>query len=138
MSDRAFFDTNVLVYVVGQTDARTPIAESLLAEGGVVSVQVLNELANVARRKLGMSWEEIDDALEAIQTLCPSPLPLTTGTHDSGRRLARKYGYGMYDGLIAAAALEAQCDTLYSEDMQDGQVIEGRVTIRNPFRQAAR
>jgi predicted nucleic acid-binding protein len=133
MSDRAFFDTNILVYVVGQRDKRTEIAEGLLARGGFISVQVLNELANVARKKLGMSWEDIDEAVASIRILCPSPLPLTTETHDAGRRIAAKYGYGIYDGLIAAAALEAECDTLYSEDMQDGQVIEGRVTIRNPF-----
>lgn len=135
MSDKAFFDTNVLVYVVGQKDKRTEAAEALLAGGGVISVQVLNELANVSRKKLKMSWEEIDEALAAIRALCPSPLPLTTKTHDAGRRIAAKYGYSMYDGLIAAAALEADCDTLYSEDLQDGQIIEGRITVRNPFLQ---
>jgi len=133
MSDRAFFDTNVLIYAIGQHDPRTETAEALLAGGGVVSVQVLNELANVSRRKLGMAWEEIGDALAAIRTLCPAPVPLTTETHDAGRHIAAKYGYSMYDGLIAAAALEAHCAILYSEDLQHGQVIEGRVTVRNPF-----
>jgi predicted nucleic acid-binding protein len=133
MSDKAFFDTNVLVYVVGQKDKRTETAEALLAAGGVISVQVLNELASVSRKKLGMSWEEVGEALTAIRTLCPSPVPLTTDTHDAGLRIAAKYGYTIYDSLIAAAALGAECDTLYSEDLQDGQVIEGRVTVRNPF-----
>jgi predicted nucleic acid-binding protein len=133
MSDRAFFDTNVLVYVVGQRDERTAKAEALVAKGGVVNVQVLNELASVSRRKLGMSWEEIGDALAAIRVLCPSPMPLTIGTHDAGVRIADRYGFQFYDALIAAAALEAECSTLYSEDFQDGQVIEGRLTIRNPF-----
>jgi len=133
MSDKAFFDTNVLVYVVGQKDKRSETAEALLAGGGVISVQVLNELANVSRKKLGMSWQEVGEALAAIRTLCPSPLPLTTDTHDDGLRIAEKYGYSVYDGLIAASALEAECETLYSEDLQDGQVIEGRMTIHNPF-----
>jgi predicted nucleic acid-binding protein len=133
MSAKAFFDTNVLVYVVGQEDERTDTAEALLAGGGIISVQVLNELANVSRKKLRMSWEEIDEALAAIRVLCPSPVPLTIDTHDAGRRIAAKYGFSMFDGLIAASALEAECDTLYSEDLQDGQIIEGRVTIRNPF-----
>ena len=133
MSGKAFFDTNVLVYAIGQTDVRTETAEALLAGGGVISVQVLNELANVARRKLAMSWEEIDEAVAAIRVLCASPVPLTMDTHDAGRRIAAKYGYSMFDGLIAASALEAGCDTLYSEDLQDGQVIEDRVTVRNPF-----
>jgi predicted nucleic acid-binding protein len=133
MSDKAFFDSNVLVFVVGQQDARTEAAEALLAAGGVISVQVLNELANVSRRRLGMSWEEVGEALAAIRTLCPSPLPLTSQVHEAGLRIAATYGYGVYDGLIVAAALEAECDTLYSEDLQDGQVIDGRLTIRNPF-----
>jgi len=135
MSGKTFFDTNILVYVVGQKDERTDTAEALLAGGGIISVQVLNELANVSRKKLRMSWEEIDEALAAVRVLCPSPLPLRIDTHDAGRRIAAKYGYSMFDGLIAASALEAECDTLYSEDLQDGQVIEGRLTIRNPFLQ---
>jgi predicted nucleic acid-binding protein len=133
MSDRAFFDTNVLVYIVGQKDERTAKAEALVANGGVVSVQVLNELASVSHRKLGMSWEEIGGALAAIRDLCPSPIPLTLDTHGAGLRIAAKYGFHFYDALIAAAALEAQCTTLYSEDFQDGQLLEGRLAVRNPF-----
>jgi predicted nucleic acid-binding protein len=133
MSDKAFFDTNVLVYVVGQKDERTPKAEALIANGGVVSVQVLNELASVSHRKLGMSWDEIGDALAAIRVLCPSPMPLTIDVHDAALRIATKYRFQFYDALIAATALEAECTTLYSEDFQDGQVIERRLTVRNPF-----
>lgn len=134
MNDRVFFDTNVLVYVVGQRDERTAAAEALLARGGVVSVHVLNEFVSVARRKLGMTWDEIGEALAAIRTLCPSPVPLTIETHEAALRIAAHYGYHIYDALVAAAALEAECATLYSEDWQDGQVIDGRLTIRNPFK----
>lgn len=133
MNDRPFFDTNVLVYVVGERDDRTAPAEALVASGGVVSVQVLNELVSVARRKLGMTWDEIGEALAAIRTLCPSPVPLAIETHEAALRIAAQYGYHIYDALVAAAALEAECTTLYSEDLQDGQVIDGRLTIRNPF-----
>jgi predicted nucleic acid-binding protein len=137
MNDRVFFDTNVLVYVVGQKDERTALADALVADGGVVSVQVLNELVSVARRKLRMTWEEIDEALAAIRILCPSPVPLTIETHEAGLRIAAQYGYHIYDASVAAAALEAECTTLYSEDLQDGQVIDGRLTIRNPFASSA-
>ncbi len=133
MSDKAFFDTNVFVYVVGQKDKRTAKAEALVANGGMISVQVLNELASVSHRKLGMSWEEIGEALAAIRVLCPTPISVTTETQGSGLRIASKYGFSFHDALIAAAALEADCTTLYSEDFQDGQVIEGRLTVRNPF-----
>jgi predicted nucleic acid-binding protein len=134
MNDKPFFDTNVLIYIVGEKDKRTMRAEALVAGGGVVSVQVLNELAAVARRKLGMTWEEIGDALAAIRVLCPSPVPLTLETHEAGLRIAAQYQFHIYDALVAAAALEAECTTLYSEDLQDGQIIDGRLTIRNPFR----
>jgi predicted nucleic acid-binding protein len=133
MNDKVFFDTNVLVYVVGHNDDRTAHAEALVAAGGVVSVQILNELAAVARKKLGLTWEEIEEALAAIRVLCPSPVPLTIETHEAGLRIAAQYQFHIYDALVAAAALEAECTTLYSEDLQDGQVIDGRLTIRNPF-----
>lgn len=133
MNGKAFFDTNVLVYIVGQKDERTATAESLVANGGVVSIQVLNELASVSYRKLRMSWPDISEALHAIRVLCPDPIPLTTDTHDAALRIAAKYGFAFYDALIAAAALEAECTVLYSEDLQDGQVIEERLTVRNPF-----
>jgi predicted nucleic acid-binding protein len=133
MSDRVFFDTNVLIYTIGEHDARTPAAEALLSRGGLISVQVLNELASVARRKLRMSWPEITEALGAIRTLCPSPIPITAEMHDAAVRLAELHGFHIYDALIVAAALEADCGTLYTEDLQSGQVIDGRLTIHNPF-----
>src|SRR5262249_13829182 len=128
MNDRPFLDTNVLVYALGQRDGRTPVAEDLLAAGGVISVQVLNELAAVAHRKLKMPWPDISAALEAIKVLCPSPVPLTLTTHETAVRLAISHGYHVYDGLIIAAALESDCTTLFSEDLQAGQVIERRLT----------
>ena len=133
MNDKPFFDTNVLVYVIGEKDQRTVRAEALVASGGVVSVQVLNELTAVARRKLEMTWPDIEEALAAIRVLCPSPVPLTLATHEAGLRIAAQYRFHIYDALIAAAALEVDCTTLYSEDLHDGQVIDGRLTIRNPF-----
>jgi len=105
MSGRPFFGTNVLVYVVGEKDERTALAEALLATGGVVSVQVLNELAAVARRKPGMTWDEVSEARAAIRVLCPSPVPLTIETHQAGLRLAAQYQFHIYDALVAAAAI---------------------------------
>jgi predicted nucleic acid-binding protein len=86
-----------------------------------------------ARRKLGMTWDEIGEALAAIRVLCPSPVPLTVETHEAGLRIAAQYRFHIYDALVAAAALEAECTTLYSEDLHDGRIIDGRLTIRNPF-----
>ena len=134
MSASAFFDTNVFVYAVVQDDPRSQQAEELIAEGGTVSVQVLNEFVDAVRRKAKMPWDEVRFAIENIKVLCPDPLPVTLDTHKEALTIAEKYGYGIYDALMVASALEARCTILYSEDMQDGQVIDGRLTIRNPFR----
>ena len=132
-----FFDTNVLVYAALQPDPRSDAARALLRGGGVVSVQVLNEFANVARRKLRRTWPEVHQALAAVRALCPAPWPISAATHEAALALAERTGYAVYDALILASALEAGCGTVCSEDMQDGQVIEGRLTIRNPFREEA-
>ena len=133
MSDRAFLDTNVLICAISQDDRRAPRAEELLAAGGILSVQVLNEFVSVARRKIRMPWKEVREVLEAIRLLCPSPVPITIDTHETALRISEEYGFGIYDALIAAAALEAKCVTLYSEDFQEGQIIDNQLTIRNPF-----
>ena len=63
----------------------------------------------------------------------PDPLPISIVTHERGLNIAQKHGYNIYDALVVSAALEAGCAILYSEDLQDGQTIEGRLSIRNPF-----
>ncbi|MGA8408646.1 MAG: PIN domain-containing protein [Candidatus Acidiferrales bacterium] len=133
MRAKAFFDTNVLIDAVAKNDPRSARAEELLASGGVLSVQILNEFVSVARRKILMSWADVTEALEAFQVLCPSPLPITIETHQAALKIAQKNGYNIYDALVVAAALEAACTTLYSEDFQDGQTLEGQLTVRNPF-----
>jgi predicted nucleic acid-binding protein len=133
MAAEAFFDTSVLIYLLAANDSRTGIAQSLLAGGGVISVQLLNEFAAVARRKTQMSWEQIEQALADIRILCEAPVGLTTEIHEAGLSLAERYGFHVYDALIVASALYAGCKVLYSEDMQDGQII-GSLTIQNPFR----
>jgi predicted nucleic acid-binding protein len=133
MNGEDFFDTNILVYALVENDPRKPRARELLAAGGIISVQVLNEFVAVARRRIRMSWDEVEEALKEIQTLFPDPVALTRPMHDEGVRIARKYGFGIYEGLLAASALYANCPVLYTEDLQDGQIIDGRMTIRNPF-----
>ena len=103
-----------------------------MAKGGVISVQVLNEFASVASRKLKMSYAEIRDALEPIRTVCLVK-PLTVEIHDLGLDMAERYGFASYDALVIASALHAGCKTLYSEDLQSGQIINNRLVICNPF-----
>lgn len=133
MSDRCFLDTNVLLYAALQPDPRSDTARALLRHRCWISVQVLNEFANVASRKLHRSWPEIDRALANVRILCAPPLPLTLAMHAAAVAIARRTGYAFYDALIIAAALEAGCATLFSEDLHDGQVIDEKLTIQNPF-----
>jgi predicted nucleic acid-binding protein len=132
INGKSFFDTNVIIYAFREDDKRNETARMLLARGGLTGVQALNEFIAVTRRKLGMSWTDITRALATICILCPSPVPLTLEIHEKALQIAERYGYHIYDSLLIAAALKASCTTLYSEDMHDGQVIDG-LTIRNPF-----
>jgi predicted nucleic acid-binding protein len=127
-----FFDTTVLVYVLKKNDEKAAIADQLLAGGGVLSVQVLNEFANVARRKLGMSWKQVEQALASIRDLCLPPAALTVETHAAALKIAKRYGFQIYDSMILASAVENRCGILYSEDLQHGQKIES-LTVQNPF-----
>jgi predicted nucleic acid-binding protein len=132
---RVFFDTNILIYTVARDERRSEAARSLLLEGGNLSVQVLNEFVNVSRRKLRKPWHEIEQALESLRLTCEPVHSLTDKTHRLALELAQRHHFNIYDATILASAIEAGCNTLYSEDMQHGQQIE-TVTIRNPFLQA--
>jgi predicted nucleic acid-binding protein len=135
MTGEPFFDTNVLVYAVAVNEPRTAIARRLLSTGGTISVQVLNEFANVMRSKFRKSWSLTETALAEMRELLDPPLTLTLATHESAVALSRRYRLHIYDALIVASAAEARCDVLLTEDMADGTTI-GAVTIRNPFRAA--
>lgn len=131
---RAFLDSNVLIYSVSRDDPRRARATSLIEDGAVVSVQCLDEFCSVALRKLKMTWETVDVARDQLITVAELVVPLTLDTHFLGLLLAQRYSLSVYDGMIVSAALQAGCETLWSEDMQDGLVIGGRMTISNPFR----
>ena len=128
-----FFDTNVLLYLLSGDDIRADRAEQELSAGGVVSVQVLNEFALVATRRLEMSIAEIREVLATLRSVY-TIVPVNEGTHDVGLRIAEKHGLSVYDAMIVASALLAGCNTLVSEDMRHGQVLDGRLKVRNPFR----
>jgi predicted nucleic acid-binding protein len=128
-----FFDTNVLLYLLSKDAAKADLAEALLATGGIVSVQVLNEFASVATRKLAMTIPEIREILSTIRAVCVVR-SLDIETHELGLEMAERYGFSIYDGLIVAAAVRAGSAILYTEDLQQGQVID-QVTIQNPFAQ---
>jgi predicted nucleic acid-binding protein len=132
VAERPFLDTDVLLYLLSGNQPKADRAELLLARRGVVSVQVLNELANAAIRKVGLTWRELADLIEAVRSGC-EVLPLTEETHDQARELAEHYRLSFYEAAIVSSALEAGCRVLYSEDLQHGLKIDRTLTIRNPF-----
>ncbi|HLX16031.1 MAG TPA: PIN domain-containing protein [Bradyrhizobium sp.] len=131
---RVFFDTNILVYAQ-QSDEKGDRARALLAGGGKLSVQVLNEFTAVSRRKQVREWREIAEAISDVLAVVDPPLALTLDLHQSARILAEEHRLSFYDALIIAAAIETDCDTLFSEDMQHGRRI-GRLAVVNPFLQS--
>ncbi len=133
---KAFFDTNILIYAQ-ENSPKGNRARELLESGGVLSVQVLNEFASVSARKQGRSWADIDGAISDILDVITAPLTVTLAVHNAARGLAAGKGFSFYDALIVAAALEAGCDTLYTEDMQHDRTVNG-LAIVNPFLDIAR
>jgi predicted nucleic acid-binding protein len=128
----SFFDTNVLLYMASGDPVKADRAERLVADGGTISVQVLNEIANVARRKMRMSWKETNSFLAVVRGLLPV-VPVTIETHETGIVLAERYGFSIYDAMIAASAMLSGCDVLWSEDLQHDMAVHERLRIVNPF-----
>lgn len=128
----SFFDTNVLFYLALRDPSKAGPVDALVRGGGTISIQVLNEIVHVSRRKHRKPWPEIMDFLHGF-TAVFDVMPLTLDIHEHGLRLAQRHNFSTYDAMIVAAALSAGCDTLWSEDMQHGMVVDGRLTIRNPF-----
>lgn len=129
---RTFFDSNILLYLISADDGKADGVSERLLNGGCISVQVLNEFTNVARRKHRL---DVEDVRPVLKDLCDvlDVVPVTLAIHEDGLRLIERYGFSTYDAMIVAAALDAGCDILLSEDMQHGLRVDGRLTIRNPF-----
>jgi predicted nucleic acid-binding protein len=128
-----FFDTNVLLYLVSGDANKADRAEALVRQGGAISVQVLNEAANVARRKMGMDWREAREFLASLRGLL-TVAPLTLETHELGLDFAERYTLSITDAMIAAAATLCGSTRLWSQDMQDGMRIGEKLRVANPFK----
>jgi predicted nucleic acid-binding protein len=133
MSDgERFFDTSVLLYLLSGDSRKADRVEQLIAERGTISVQVLNEFAAVALRKLRMKLGDIREILETVRAVCTVEA-LTVATHDRGLTVNERYGFSLYDSMIVSSALMVGSEVLYSEDLQDGQIIDGQLRVANPF-----
>jgi predicted nucleic acid-binding protein len=130
---RLFLDSNVVLYLLSADVDKADRAEALLKQRPVISVQVLNEVTHVCRRKLGMPWEEIAQFLALVRQFCPV-VSVTEEVHDRARQMAERHGLAFYDACIVASARIERCDSLYTEDMHHGLIVEDSLTLRNPFR----
>ncbi len=129
----SFLDTNILVYAFTK-DARAVTAQQLMGSPFVLSTQGLNEFANVARKKLKHPLEQIEEAIEALSKLASTIVPMDQQMTIAALKLVRRYNFAFYDALMVAAALKASCTRYYSEDLQDGLMVEDKLTVINPFR----
>ena len=132
MPAKVFIDTNVVIYALGPTSTKAGLASPLFAANPTISTQVLSETANVASKRLGLPTAEIRKLLTTLESMCRVEIVIPATMH-LALGIAERYGFSWYDSLIIATALDAGCDTLYTEDLQHGQLIEGRLTVTNPF-----
>lgn len=134
MPDKVFIDTNVLIYGYSEDepDKRQRAIDCVRSGEAWISTQVLNETINVLKRKFSLSYSQIRDAVQELSEGFPIVL-VSVNTIEMALNLAERYQYSYFDSLILASALEAGCQILYSEDLQDGQRIENQLMIINPF-----
>ena len=130
---KPFIDSNIVLYLLSGDAAKADRAQTILEAGGVISVQVLNEVASVCLRKLKMPWQEVDALLLAVKTAC-DVLPLTVASHEKAVEVAKRFQLSFYDANIVACALMSGAPVLLSEDMHSGMLIDGLV-IQNPFKE---
>jgi predicted nucleic acid-binding protein len=132
MLGKIFIDTNIIIYALGQCSTKANLAAPLFTDTPYISTQVLSETANVASKRLALPLPEIRKLILTLETMCRVEI-ISLNTIYTALEIRERYSFSWYDSLIIASALQANCDTLYSEDMQNGQVINGRLRIINPF-----
>jgi len=128
---KPFIDSNVILYLLSDDAGKADKAESIVAAGGIISVQVLNEITSICHKKLKMDWVEIEAVLDAIKANL-QVVSLTEKTHALAVQICKRYQLSFYDAHICAAAIDAGANILLSEDMQDGMLFDD-MAIRNPF-----
>lgn len=128
----SFFDTSVLLYLLSGDAVKADRIETLLAARGVISVQVLNEFAVVAIRKLKIPLHEVREILDTIRAVCAVE-PITVDAHDRGLAVFERYKFSFYDSILIATALISGANILYSENLQHRQVIDNQLRVTNPF-----
>ena len=126
-------DTNIVIYAFAGSDKKDA-ASAALRTCDFLSVQVLNEYASTGIRKRRLPWEEVAADIETLKRAITQILPIDSISNGEALRLAERYRLSFYDSLMLAVALRGGAQTIYSEDMQNGLVIDGTLRIVDPFR----
>jgi len=126
-------DTNVLIYLHDNSSpAKRDVAKKLLADNPSISSQVISEYLNTTRRILNLSKDELLVRASGLFSDC-AIMPVLPHTLSLAATLVNQYKFQLFDAVIVASAIEANCDVLYSEDMHHGLIIDKKLTIINPF-----
>jgi predicted nucleic acid-binding protein len=131
-AERYFLDTNIVLYAVDADERKADIADGLICNGCCLSAQIFNESVEVMRRKLKAPWERVRSFLEYLESNATRVEAITLETHERALDIAEATNIRIYDALLIAAAEQAKCTVLYTEDLNHGQRVGG-VTICNPF-----
>ena len=136
MNDRAFLDTNILIYFYSEDDEykRNTAYHTLNSHDCVTNIQALNESCNVWFKKYNWDAKKIEAHLNNIELVCDEVLSIHRNTINEALVLKDRYGYSYYDCLMLASALDGYCRIIYTEDMSDGQIINDTLKIVNPFK----
>jgi len=129
---RAFADTNIAVYAESDDGEKSKRARSILESSPVISTQVVNETIAALTGKYGFSKSDDHEVADALMDLC-EVVSVDEGTVRVAMKLSVRYQLSHWDALIVAAAIQASCDLIYSEDMQHEQVFDDRVSVKNPI-----
>lgn len=132
MPGKVFIDTNIIIYSLGKNSTKAHIVAPLFLDRPCISTQVLSETVNVTTKRLGLVTSDVRQLIKTLHEVCHVEL-ITMSTIEVALNIQDRYKFSWYDSLIISSALDAGCHTLYSEDMQHGQLIEGRLKIVNPF-----
>ena len=133
MNDKIFIDTNILLYLYDKDMAKKQIAKDIFKSKYTISTQVLNEFSNISLKKFKLSIEDVTTSLSVIIDNT-KVVVFTQHSILKALEIKNRYSFGYYDSLILATAIENNCNILYSEDMHNGQIIEDKLTIINPFK----
>ena len=138
MNDRIFLDTNIIIYLYSEdeSDKRDASCKFVNSADCITSIQVMNEASNIWFKKYNLSKVEIIKYLDEIELLCNEIMPVQRKTINQAIDIKDRYGYSLYDCLMLASAIEANCSMILTEDMKNGQIINGTLKIANPFNSA--